>query len=181
MTSNSQPPDPEPDQEQTEETGGHEAWKEEYEQHLTHWRAENAVAREKAEQERERWRLLREQEQEQDRQRQRDREAEMHTGGSQRKDSEWETVTSASNISESVFSHAEGGGRGLSAMNQAASAVHDTPPRYTTLPVDARNPVTREMPRALGADPIEVRNFRTNTEHTLFPTFFSPLFWATPN
>jgi chromosome segregation ATPase len=180
----SQPPDLEPAQEQPDEGGGDESWKEEYEEHLSHWRAESAAAREKAQQERERWRLIREREREQEKEREREREREreqqveresvrgMLVGGSQRKDSEWETVTNSSNIPESAPKHAERGGRGLSATEQAASAVQDTPPRYSTLLAGERDLATGEMPRGSVAGPIEVRGFHRIIPH--IPSCGSP-------
>ncbi|KAF8532189.1 hypothetical protein JB92DRAFT_2845414 [Gautieria morchelliformis] len=146
LASISQSPDYEPAQEQVEEGRADDSWKDEYDQHLSHWRAESAAARETAEQERERWRLIREQEEKQ----QADREQERETqAGVQRKDSEWETVSRSSNIGEpeSASKHAVEAGRGISAAKEAAVAVQDTPRHSSANPADTRELVTGETPR----------------------------------
>jgi hypothetical protein len=123
---------------------------------LSHWRAESAAAREKAEQERERWRLIREEEEKQQADREKEREK---YAGVQRKDSEWETVSRSSNTREpeSASKHAMEAGRGMSAAKEAAAAVQDTPRHISPSPVDARDLVTGETPRRRGVDAIQVR------------------------
>ena len=151
----SQLPKPEDAQEQVEESGGDDSWKDEYEQHLNHWRAESAAAREKAEQERERWRLIREQEQKQQAEHGREQEKQSAV---QRKDSEWETVTRSSSIrgaAESAPKQTEA----VSGASAAIAGVYNTPPPHTLpSPTYSRNLVTEGITRGDGGHPIEVRN-----------------------
>ncbi|KAL0567394.1 hypothetical protein V5O48_014598 [Marasmius crinis-equi] len=69
-----------------------EAWKSQYEEHVKEWRAQNAEAREKAEQERARWEAIREQQKE---------EKKLH---SSRDESSWHTVSEQPSLAASTIS-----------------------------------------------------------------------------
>ncbi|KAF8575234.1 hypothetical protein K439DRAFT_1665143, partial [Ramaria rubella] len=130
------------------EGSGDDAWKEGYEQMLTSWRAESAVARDKAEKERERWRVIREQEAEREKR-----------AGPEHKEPEWETVVESSTTevfrADATRTIPEGTGRRPSASQEAARVVHLNPRRRSSpSPADGRDLVAGETSR-LGADPIE--------------------------
>jgi hypothetical protein len=127
--------------------GSDQIWKEDLERLSASWRAESAVAREKAERERERWRLFREQE----------AVAARSQTNPEKRESDWEDIASPFKAekrhADINLSPGEVDAERFLAPREAAAAVSDAPPRQGELCLaDVRDLVTGEVNQQQFAD-----------------------------